>query len=621
MHKQAGEFQEALDAWFQGYRQALEDSADIRIGIAFIELVTEEQAHEYYEIASKMYLDEFSARSTRFHQAVHDEMDRLSPIAGRTTYKEWLALWERNDTSLNREIVHFWKQKDPTPSTEINERLLEHWERIAYARKKFRKRRNTVYGTDDRGLIYVKFGKPDRSKFGSLGGNRAALKRWSNVILSSSEDINVRAGSTQIAEQSFLVEQIDRYNNVPDYEIWFYDSFDTEVPVFFLFGNREGIGAFGLRQSIEEFIPGRAFLSTSSLFTKGIIPGAVLQSLYYSELVQLHPYFEDRFQDLETIWDNLESRGVGAMVRTNRSLRIKRRQFESIDRTNPIQRSAPNEQSDFAEVVSPIDLVVQPFRFLDNHQTPRLALVTFSYPKIKTVFLNTNAAVRQSLTIAHTLVAHDKNGRELERSIIEIPSGHGSFSTFYVDHNENQADFWIYAEAFSQVSFPADDNGKAGEQSEPGVIGVGKTRITVAEPLSSSNEVLELSDLIVGVRSTEEAGLNLPFPVVPSRRIAQSDILKLYLEIYNLFFDASGMAHLTIAAEASKIEGNEKSKEQSVTLSFDFDSPERTSREDFEIDISKLTPGNYELSVHVFDKVSQQNKQRVVRFEITGESR
>ncbi len=59
------------------------------------------------------------------------------------------ALWRRR----------FWKERDPTPTTERNERLEEHLRRVAYARTFFKA--PTKLGFDDRGRIYVKYGPPD----------------------------------------------------------------------------------------------------------------------------------------------------------------------------------------------------------------------------------------------------------------------------------------------------------------------------------------------------------------------------------------------------------------------------------------------------------------------------
>lgn len=53
----------------------------------------------------------------------------------------------------------FWKRRDPTPFTDENERYSEHFRRVLHARHVFSYTVSPYY--DDRGRIYVKYGKPD----------------------------------------------------------------------------------------------------------------------------------------------------------------------------------------------------------------------------------------------------------------------------------------------------------------------------------------------------------------------------------------------------------------------------------------------------------------------------
>lgn len=53
----------------------------------------------------------------------------------------------------------FWKQRDPDPSTPENERLMEHFRRVKFARENFHFTAPPYY--DDRGKIYIKYGPPD----------------------------------------------------------------------------------------------------------------------------------------------------------------------------------------------------------------------------------------------------------------------------------------------------------------------------------------------------------------------------------------------------------------------------------------------------------------------------
>jgi len=54
--------------------------------------------------------------------------------------------------------AHYWRTRDPDPKTDVNERLLEHYIRIAYARLEFGE---TVWPWDARGEFYVRYGPPD----------------------------------------------------------------------------------------------------------------------------------------------------------------------------------------------------------------------------------------------------------------------------------------------------------------------------------------------------------------------------------------------------------------------------------------------------------------------------
>lgn len=69
----------------------------------------------------------------------------------------------------------FWIEQDPTPSTDINERLLEHYSRVFIAQKTLSNERLAIEGVaTDRGKALVRFGPPDKTYFdlgtGQTGG-------------------------------------------------------------------------------------------------------------------------------------------------------------------------------------------------------------------------------------------------------------------------------------------------------------------------------------------------------------------------------------------------------------------------------------------------------------------
>ena len=64
---------------------------------------------------------------------------------------------------LGERLTMWWRRRDPLPATTSNERIEEHLTRVAFASHKYR-RDDDVRGFDDRGEIYIRLGKPSRSK-------------------------------------------------------------------------------------------------------------------------------------------------------------------------------------------------------------------------------------------------------------------------------------------------------------------------------------------------------------------------------------------------------------------------------------------------------------------------
>jgi GWxTD domain-containing protein len=72
--------------------------------------------------------------------------------------------------------VEFWKKKDPTPTTEQNEREAEYFERIDYADEHFG-RGDRGYASD-RGRVYVLYGPPDQVENRPFEVDAPAYEIW-----------------------------------------------------------------------------------------------------------------------------------------------------------------------------------------------------------------------------------------------------------------------------------------------------------------------------------------------------------------------------------------------------------------------------------------------------------
>ena len=73
-----------------------------------------------------------------------------------------IKIWE-DSLKANKEKLEFlkifWLKRDPNPLDPVNQRLLEHYKRLIFARSNFSKSLSPWY--DDRGQTYIRLGKPD----------------------------------------------------------------------------------------------------------------------------------------------------------------------------------------------------------------------------------------------------------------------------------------------------------------------------------------------------------------------------------------------------------------------------------------------------------------------------
>lgn len=168
-YEATGQVDQALDAWNAGV-EALDDEGafDLPLTDAFIQHVFERQDGRYYEPASFAYLRmlewlDTAELSEREQSLIDRHLRALLPILSPPAQQQ-LGLVGTSDAAvpwplpdgLGRQLVDWWAQHDPLPSTHVNERVEEHLERAVYAWAHYQKKGQL----DDRGRIYIRFGPP-----------------------------------------------------------------------------------------------------------------------------------------------------------------------------------------------------------------------------------------------------------------------------------------------------------------------------------------------------------------------------------------------------------------------------------------------------------------------------
>ncbi|MCP4725117.1 MAG: GWxTD domain-containing protein [bacterium] len=577
------------------------------MGFSYLEIVTEEGMEDLYEKASEMYMRGLTGENIKdYFDEISEEAERLIPLLEEVEAEEWKDLIKKKDAKLAGKIRGYWIKNDPTPATQYNERLIEHWKRIANARKNYRKTKNTVYGTDDRGTIYIKYGDPDRSKSGIFGATNSEYLRWAAFLYSLSNQTNNKVNIRQVMGDQWF----------PEYDIWIYDNIGGDRNGIFLFGKGES-EPYKRINSIDELIPNRLFAKRNqyngSLRPEDVIreriyefvPGSLLQIMYYSELMLLDSHFSERYSELESIWMRNNIPPSPAMTR---GLRMRYIQSAVND---PVKYYAPPIISDTPDEIESVKLLYTILRKLDEKNEPKLAIVAMSFPGIQgnvdLAGILSGKELEQDYDLTHTLQVHDQDWNDIERFTDVKDQGNDNTSVFVIDHRSEGNNFILSADA------------KPKDISLSGKPQVGKAVIDPVEPLDTDHSRLEVSDMITGVVTPEEFKVTrYPFPVIPAEQLRRDDPLMVYIEAYHLMLAPDGKAHFDI--EFSYMKETKRrfrsTKTEQVSQNFTFESGTVTAKETAGFDVSDLEPGEYEFTVTVTDRTSGQKKSRTGKISI-----
>ncbi len=240
-----GNWEHALQIWYQGKKTLNNHGlSDSRLGIAFIELATEKRARDYYALATEMYYWALqNANWHKYQDLYNQEFKRVMPLLEIEKRNDWDKRLSKRDTTLTADLLEFWITRNPVTSTTTNERLIQHWERIAYAREHFNLASNSPYLTDDRGTVYVRFGKPYNIRRKNVSLNEVT-DPYLSIPIYISTNVSVRL------------------------ELWTYHFPDMREPARFFFGTSSSGGQFRQQTGILDMIPiagNRVYMSNNHL--------------------------------------------------------------------------------------------------------------------------------------------------------------------------------------------------------------------------------------------------------------------------------------------------------------------------------------------------------------------
>lgn len=652
-----GNYEKAAEIW-AGAPELLE-TPDFRIAQSLVRMVTRREMKAWYEQAGDIYRWALSPDTVReeWKQPLNREVELLQSILGYGTFRDWSKMVDREDPEVFDRLKGFWKSMDPTPMTDYNERLLEHWERVSYAEKNYNMEGSK--GMDDRADTYIRYGEPDVLRQGQLMYNSGTV----NALLSermTQPFTNTRGNPFRNyirgAQQFNMETNIRTLHDYPRYEIWIYERL-TEDPdnTVFIFGTGSGSNHFQRKNSVEEFIPNSAFSQTErntfmnliieqergedaereeqqmSMFDGSnevteapeqyVTPAVVMQIMYYEQLAALDPYFGKAY-------NNMINRYTDKTVRLSKSLA---REFESINGNNLIelQSKAPEEKSRHLDAISEVPISYYAYRFLDEGNNPYVRLYVRNHPSEAVYFdhMGNRGAITDDLWNRYSLIAglqaNNEEGEavmeETSRFVLGPDARRGVVTDYWVPYEMNSHSLVVSSEVHKRWE---PDTALAGETPfKSSLKGVGKQRLALPEPLNRRE--LEMGDILIGYStdSRETPGEDFaPFQIAHEGVIPKGYNFNIYYELYHLQQNASDRASFTFTYT---IESRDNSgflffggggEELSITLNNEtFDS---RYTQVLDIETAGLERGEYRLRVEAVDQNSGESVSRTIDFRV-----
>ena len=595
-----GNVEGALALWI-GVRDSLsgEGAEDARIGTAFVRIVTENELEPYEEIATVMFYWGFSGAANGLtREEILAEGRRTFTLVDSIATEYWDAAGREDPGALALAVKRFWIERDPTPSTLINERLIEHWKRIAFARRTFVYNHSSAYRTDDRGTFYVKYGLPDRGTRGHM-----------------------RVSESERRFRNLPIDYIARFDQQPQYEIWRYATMHPGEFTYFLFGNTQGTGPFRHVQGLHEIIPASARVSGEARYA-GIRAQHYLELFYYEDLARMGGPYGLRFGELERLWNAARRPNEGTLEA------ISRRHIS--DDQWAAREPAPPAISEFDDRPRSA-LSAQAVRILEDGE-PRLLVMAVSSP----IWLPATQAdsIRGGLTLAsytasHTVILRNRKLSEIARAGMLPADGPGYLSTVLLRHNEQIRHLSVSARHEVREDASRDTARMPGHLhfvvDEPLIPvsadagGTDRTGVARGRPAEPDAAEFEVSDLIVGIAPRPEVDLgNLPVPLLPATRFWRNDPLRVYFEIYRPGDIETGTVdvrvHLAPVAGASPgipLPDPEDLDLTTAGITLAVESPSDRGEHFFDIDLRNERAGLLRVVLQVTDRETGATRVRV----------
>ncbi|MTI87290.1 MAG: GWxTD domain-containing protein [Balneolaceae bacterium] len=608
---QSGNVNAALTYWIKAYH-AIDSPRNIdpRIGTAVIQAVGKHKLSHLYHTATKIYYWSLSSRGTdEYREYLLEEIQKLAPVFDKNRFKDIERIAKKDPYKAAGIVLSHWESLDPTPETLENERLIEHGERIAYSKTHFSRNDNTVFGTDDRTLVYLRYGKPDFIDSGFLDFDEVLMKRKARELMG-----DLLKNSSVI--DSILYKALHSYYE-PEFEIWVYLNLTKGLSLVKIFGQSAIKRQFTAISSISDFVPKSAYRKKyGKKYKKRPSPGALLLYSYSKQLMMYHTSFADFFHLVEKNIPSIKASWVNAQST------IYKHELRQIERTAPVQHSTHLQN------LIPIDVESQQYLLYDKNNTPYYLAVMNSFPQPEILY---TLARDQTENLDRYHLNHNISvtnfGDEAIPSTNHIPlipfnnEGmlHPAQSIFNIPATDADLSFTYSAQLYDQEATGRDDS-----RILPASLRARGSVSSEENRTPGTPTEFTLSDIIIGYQtSSSQWDDEIPFTVSINEDIPDSTNLFMHFQAINLETNESGISKMEVEFYVQRRKGFLKklfTKQEVNRISVNLDDYDSQIQETLEIDLVDREPGDYELVIEFTDSQSGETIKKSVNFTIVDTS-
>ncbi len=627
----------AFDSLSRGLEVLKTDNLfDLHLAGAFTKLAIQlEKEKQYEQVTDLFYQILVRARLPRNEAMLARLYEQSKFLLSPEQQKEFEKMMEapRANRPPGQLLRQFWRGRDATPATLLNERLIEHLQRVEHALKFYA---NSIpRGFDDRGMIYVKLGKPSGTASAGISGR----------------DIR--------SNYSFKAN-----------EVWFYNFIDPDL--YFPFVHLQDKRGYVLVDGIEEAISGGTtankwrslvprIASRDSLGRSGNIgltsdtPEIDTRIYFYKQLAVASPLFYERVNELEDLLlqRQYEPSPLPATYYTQMAVS----QMISLD----FREESFREQMTPVEVTNilaaeSLPLVFRTARFLEPDGSTRVEIylglrkrdlvLKENYDR-KTIMLKMSATVEdatfwpvvepQTAIVLPTFDApKDSTGDAPanKNAVVEALTVKVNIDTFYVS---GEVGGWLTSVARQpQLALSNEDSQESylylNSEKLMRLASFRSSQLTALLLDANLNQHF-MSDLQISrqiqTRENSQATSkdDLIIEPYPFYRVERRHPLFLYFEIYELTTAEDGATRYRIAYEAEQINKKKniwtavksllrKKPSGFVELASDYIGNSKNIIEWISLDLSALAAGPVKLSVTVTDLRTKKVSKRSVDFDL-----